>query len=422
MPAHKATRRSSRSAKRSRARRGPRGAWAITSALVLAGAAGLWSFHSRAQAHPAPAVTAAAAATVAAGSPSPAPVRVTLAQDRYTVPGRLDLDLPDSGQAAIAVQGLGTLGSSGPTGTAQPIASVTKTMTAYLVLKDHPLAVGQDGPLLTVTDDEAGQLPEEEALHQSLVPVHAGEQFTERQALQALMLASADNMAQILAEWDAGTESVFVARMNQTAAALGMTHTHFSQPSGYLGTSTSTAPDLVKLGEAASSDPFFADLVDQSTATISGGAITNYNTLLGTDGVDGIKTGSTYWAGGCLLFSAHTTVDGHPADLVGAILGQPGSITTMLPNAFAATQDLITSTDNALERATVLTPGQTVAWRTTPTGIRQPLHPAHPVTLTAWPGLTLHFHLTGAPDQPVLQVQTPAGATDTTVALTTSAS
>ena len=352
--------------------------------------------------------------------PHPAqPMRITLALPAtLTVPGGTDLDWPSSGQAAIAVQGLGLLGHSGPTSTPQPIASVTKTMTAYLILKDHPLAAGQPGPDITVTAAEAAQLPEEEALQQSLVPVTTGQQFTERQALQALMLASADNMAQILADWDSGTETAFVARMNTTAAALGMTHTTFTQPSGYLGTSVSTATDLVTLGDAAINEPSFAQLVDQTSATLPSGTITNYNTLLGTDGVNGIKTGSTYWAGGCLLFSATTTVNGHPATLIGAVLGQPGTITTMLPNVFTATRQLITSTDNTLTRTTILTTTQTIATRTG-NGPPQNLHLTHNLTLTDWPGLTFHLHLAGTPTNPTLTIQTPDGHTDTTTPLTT---
>jgi len=356
--------------------------------------------------------------STAKASPSAQAPRVTLAiPATLTTPGHTDLDWPTSGQAAIAIEGLGQIGDSGPSSTPQPIASVTKTMTAYLILKDHPLAVGQQGPSITVTAAEAAQLPEEEALQQSLVPVATGEQFTERQALQALMLASADNMAQILADWDSGTETAFVAKMNATATALGMTHTTFTQPSGYLGTSISTAPDLVTLGEAAMNDPFFTQLVDQTSATIPSGTVTNYNTLLGTDGVNGIKTGSTYWAGGCLLFSAATTVNGHPATLVGAILGQPGSITTMLPNVFAATRQLINSTDSTLTRTTLLTATQTIATRTS-NGAPQPLHLTHDLTLTNWPGLTFHLHLTGTPTNPTLTIQTPDGHTDTTIPLT----
>ncbi|MBF9073056.1 D-alanyl-D-alanine carboxypeptidase family protein [Streptacidiphilus fuscans] len=329
--------------------------------------------------------------------------------DTFTVPGHLALAWPSSGQAAIAVPGVGLLGSSGPVGTAQPIASVTKTMTAYLILKDHPLAPGQSGPVLTISAAEAAALPGEEALNQSLVPVRTGERFTERQALQALMLASADNMAEILAAWDAGSESRFVTRMNAMAATLGMTHTRFSQPSGYLGTSVSTATDLVKLGEAAITDPFFADLVDETSATIPGGTIRNYNALLGQDGVDGIKTGSTYWAGGCLLFSAHTRVAGHEITLVGAVLGQPGNISTMLPSVFAATARLLHSADQALEQVTVVGQARAVAELSGSGDATRLLHPSHAVTMVGWPGLQLTLRATGSAANPALETLTPDG-------------
>ncbi|MEY9940293.1 hypothetical protein [Streptacidiphilus sp. MAP5-3] len=327
----------------------------------------------------------------------------------FTVPGHLALAWPSSGQAAIAVPGVGLLGSSGPVGTAQSIASVTKTMTAYLILKDHPLAPGQSGPVLTITAAEAAALPGEEALNQSLVPVRTGERFTERQALQALLLASADNMAEILAAWDAGSESRFVTRMNAMATTLGMTHTWFTQPSGYLGTSVSTATDLVKLGEAAITDPSFADLVDETSAVIPGGAIRNYNALLGQDGVDGIKTGSTYWAGGCLLFSARTRVAGHEVTLVGAVLGQPGNISTMLPSVFAATARLLHSADRALEQVTPVGQSRTVAELSGGGNTPQLLHAPHAMTLVGWPGLHLTLRLAGSAAQPALQALTPDG-------------
>ncbi|RAG80541.1 D-alanyl-D-alanine carboxypeptidase [Streptacidiphilus pinicola] len=340
--------------------------------------------------------------------------------DSFTVPGSLALAWPAAGQAAIGVPGVGLLGSSGPVDTPKSIASVTKTMTAYLILKDHPLAPGQSGPALTVSAAQAAALPEEEALHQSLVPVRAGERFTER---QALMLASADNMAGILASWDAGSETRFVARMNAAAASLGMAHTHFSQPSGYLGTSVSTATDLVKLGEAAITDPFFADLVDETSAVIPGGAIRNYNALLGQDGVDGIKTGSTYWAGGCLLFSAHTRVAGHEVTLVGAVLGQPGNISTMLPSVFAATARLLRSADHALEQVTVVGRGRTVAELAGNPGLSgaghtpELLSAPRAVTLVGWPGLRLTLRLTGSATSPALQALTSAGRTVATTPL-----
>jgi hypothetical protein len=77
---------------------------------------------------------------------------------------------------------------------------------------------------------EAAAYPAELRSGESLVPVNAGERISERQALEALLLPSADNMAWILARWDAGRQARFVARMNATARALGMTATRYTDP------------------------------------------------------------------------------------------------------------------------------------------------------------------------------------------------
>ncbi len=89
-------------------------------------------------------------------------------------------------------------------------------------------------------------------------PIEAGEQLTERQALQALLLPSANNIAAVLAQWDAGSASRFVARMNATARSLGMTHTRYTDPSGYDDATVSTAADQVRIVDRAMRLPVFA--------------------------------------------------------------------------------------------------------------------------------------------------------------------
>src|SRR5204863_304982 len=79
-----------------------------------------------------------------------------------------------------------------------------KVMTAYLVLRDHPLGLGQDGPTITLTDADVVDTDRRRRQQESVVPIDAGEQLTERQALQALLLPSANNIAEVLARWDAG--------------------------------------------------------------------------------------------------------------------------------------------------------------------------------------------------------------------------
>src|SRR5256714_8814122 len=130
----------------------------------------------------------------------------------------------------------------GPNQHAAAIASVAKVMTAYLVLRDHPLRLGQDGPTITLTDADVADTDRRRGQRESVVSIAAGEQLSEREALLALLLPSANNIAAVLARWDAGSASRVVARVNATAESLGMTHTPYTDPSGYDDGTMSTSP------------------------------------------------------------------------------------------------------------------------------------------------------------------------------------
>jgi serine-type D-Ala-D-Ala carboxypeptidase (penicillin-binding protein 5/6) len=229
---------------------------------------------------------------------------------------------PADGQAAVQV---GQSQVQAPNQHSAPIASVAKVMTAYLVLRDHPLALGQDGPTITLTDADVADTDRRRRQQESVVPIAAGEQLTERQALQALLLPSANNIAAVLARWDAGSADRFVARMNATARSLGMTHTRYTDPSGYDDATVSTAADQVRIADRAMRLPVFASIVATPSATLPvAGTVHNTNTLLGHGGFVGVKTGSTAAAGGCFAFRAIRAIDGKRTTITGVVLGQPG--------------------------------------------------------------------------------------------------
>jgi D-alanyl-D-alanine carboxypeptidase (penicillin-binding protein 5/6) len=231
---------------------------------------------------------------------------------------------PVYGQAAVLLSGQPRI-HAGPNQHAAPIASVAKVMTAYLVLRDHPLHPGHEGPTITLTAADVADTYRRAGQHESVVPVAAGEQLTELQALQALLLPSANNIAAVLARWDAGSENRFVARMNATARSLGMSHTRYTDPSGYDDATVSTAADQVRIVDRAMLMPVFASIVATPNATLPvAGAVHNTNTLLGQDGFVGVKTGSDNAAGGCFAFRAVRWIDGKRTTITGVVLGQPG--------------------------------------------------------------------------------------------------
>ena len=231
---------------------------------------------------------------------------------------------PAAGQAAFTRTGQSEIQAS-PRQYAVPIASVAKVMTAYLVLRDHPLRIGEDGPTITLTDADVADTDRRRGQEESVVPVAAGEQLTELQALQALLLPSANNIAAVLARWDAGSEDRFVARMNARARSLGMAHTRYTDPSGYDDATVSTAADQVRIVDEAMRLPVFARIVATPSALLPvAGIVHNTDTLLGHDGFVGVKTGSDDAAGGCFAFRAVRRIGGQRTTITGVVLGQPG--------------------------------------------------------------------------------------------------
>lgn len=288
-------------------------------------------------------------------SPSGSPTRhssSTKPRTGSTQPRRLSVAIswPSAGVSAVDINGTGAM--AGPGGRRPvPIASVAKLMTAYVVLQDHPLTSGGAGPAIVVQPSEAAAYASEAGNGDSLVPVVAGERITERQALEALLLPSADNMAWILARWDAGSRAAFLERMNATARRLGMTGTRYTDPSGLSPSTTSTAVDEVRLGVAAMRQPALKAIVARTTAVIPvAGVVRNYDSLLGKDGIVGLKTGTTAAAGGCVLLAAWHDLGRQPVLIVAASFGQRGTTRTMLAEALSAGDRLVLRVERALDR------------------------------------------------------------------------
>ncbi len=317
------------------------------------------------------------------------PVAAQASQVSVTMPGAgAPITWPAQGEAAVGVEGSGLLGTHG-TQTATPLASVTKLMTAYVILRDHPLSGSGTGPNLTVTPADVALYQTEQTQGDSVVPVVAGEQLSERQALEGLLIPSGDNIARLLATWDAGSTSAFVAKMNADAKALGLTNTHYTDPSGVVAGSESTAASQARLAMVDMTIPAFRTIVGMAQVTLpNAGVQYNVDSQLGTDGIVGIKTGWTPTAGGCFVFAATTKINGRTQTVVGAVLQQVGTTTqpSALTQAFIASRALITSADRAIEQQTVIRRGQTVGRLTAPWAQPVSLQASRSVTLTGLPG------------------------------------
>jgi D-alanyl-D-alanine carboxypeptidase (penicillin-binding protein 5/6) len=260
------------------------------------------------------------------------------------------LSWPQSGQAAF-VLGEGRLSAS-PYQQPAPIASLAKVMTAYLTLDRYPLSGEQDGFTITVTAADAQAAAEDAIRNQSIVAVQAGEQLTERQLLQALLIPSGNNIAFILAAAVAGSETRFIAEMDAEARALGMSHTAYTDPSGFDPGTVSTAADQLRIFQRAMRFRAFRQIVSMASVTLPvAGTLTNFNPLI-AEGYAG-KTGSDSAAGGCLAFFTNVTVGGRRLTAAGVVMGQgEGSDTSaILAAAGEAAEQLVDSVAPRAARA-----------------------------------------------------------------------
>ncbi|MFI5865347.1 serine hydrolase [Streptomyces sp. NPDC051546] len=323
--------------------------------------------------------------------PLPKPTLKMTANASYTFEGGAPaLPWPKEGQAYMAAAGLGPVGTFGEQ---KPVAigSVAKAMTAYVVLKDFPMKKGEKGQMIPV-DKAAVEDGKKETEGESTVNnLKEGGTISQEDALNAIMIPSANNVARLLARWDGGQEA-FVKKMNDTAKELGMTNTTYTDPSGLDATTVSTAEDQVKLGLKIVEMPELIAITKKPKWTDpTGKDWRNYNDLVPFNGSLGIKTGSTTKAGGNLLFAAEKKVGKTNQLIVGAVLGQHG--VPILGTAIGASKNIMLATQKMLTAAPVVKKGSVVGYVDDGLGTRVPVVATADVEAVGWPSLTIAVKL-----------------------------
>ncbi|MFD4715659.1 D-alanyl-D-alanine carboxypeptidase, partial [Streptomyces sp. NPDC058430] len=331
-------------------------------------------------------------AVVQAVRPLPAPTLALTAKSTFAFDGdKVSLPWPAEGQGSMDVSGIGAMDRFGEQKPV-PIGSVAKAMTAYVVLKDHPLQPGKDGPSIGVdakAEKEGGYDSEGES---TLNTVKEGDKLSQKDALSAIMIPSANNIARLLARWDAGSEEAFVKKMNAAAKDLGMTGTTYTDPSGLKETTVSTAQDQVKLGNELVKIQALMDITKLPTwKDPSGKTWQNYNRLVPYNNAVGVKTGSTTKAGGNLLFAATKDAGGETVTVVGAILGQHRAPIIDTVNAVSKTAML--AAQDAVKASTILKKGDVVGYVDDGLGGQTPVVVTKNVSAVGWAGLTVKLEL-----------------------------
>lgn len=199
------------------------------------------------------------------------------------------------------------------------IASLTKLMTALVVMQNH-----SPNEIVTIPED----LPELSAEDQK-IGIKSGEQFQLSSLMSALLVHSANDVANALAIWDSGSVANFSSKMNNYARQWGLDSSNFSNPSGLDEAGhSSSASDLLVLATILMQDPDFKTIVNTQSTVIKNTnnksyQLTTTNKLLNLPYVYGIKTGFTREAGQSLMLLAEK--DSH--QIVTLVLNSPDRFT-----------------------------------------------------------------------------------------------
>lgn len=254
-----------------------------------------------------------------------APLQVTdpVVAKHSVLPGAAaQLAFPGYGGSAIGAVGFdGVLAHAG-TDAPLPMASITKIVTMLVILQAKPLTVGEEGPSVTMTATDVGYYNHYRSLNGSVTTVKAGLVFTEHELMELALVHSANNYAASLAVWAFGSMDAYLAAEQSWVASQKLSSMTITDPTGIEPTDAASTTDLLTLGKIALANPVIAQIVAIKSVTIHDiGTLTSTNTLLGSQGINGIKTGTLNDAGSNLLFAANHTVGGNTVTIVGVVLG-----------------------------------------------------------------------------------------------------
>jgi serine-type D-Ala-D-Ala carboxypeptidase (penicillin-binding protein 5/6) len=226
-------------------------------------------------------------------------------------PAAAAIVLPKIGEAAVSVVGAndylgstasGIFASSGGN-SALPMASISKLITAMVILGAKPLGASGAGPTITWSKADHDLYDKYYLLNATIAAMPTNSTMSEHDAIETMLVVSACNYAEALADWAFGSNAGFVYATKKWLAANGLSGTIMVEPTGIDARNVSTPSDLIALGKLAMANPAIAAIVAKTALDLPALAgMPNTNDLLGTDGVNGIKTGTL--GGSDLLFSA----------------------------------------------------------------------------------------------------------------------
>jgi D-alanyl-D-alanine carboxypeptidase (penicillin-binding protein 5/6) len=265
-------------------------------------------------------------------APLAAPDAVVSSTPVGAAPAAATLAFPSQGAAAISVSGgdayLGPTASgiwaTSGTDEARAMASITKLITAMVILDAKPLADANDaGPTITFDKADHDLYDKYYVMGATIARMPTGSTMSLRDALATMLIPSASNYAEAVSTWAFGSQGAFLDAARRWLSAHGLTGTTIVEPTGISSRNTSTPADLLMIGKLAIAHPAIASIAATPALSLPGpGGMSNTNTLLGVNGITGLKTGNLGEDSYNLLYSATLDVGAtEPLTVVGVALG-----------------------------------------------------------------------------------------------------
>lgn len=340
---------------------------------------------------------AVAYAAFAVLAPLPAVPAITQPLSQFNTSAAV-VSLPGYGAVAIGAADGEQIYAGIDLDTSRPIASITKVVTALVVLDAHPIADGEPGQTLTMTDADSRLPARYAALQGTVAPAPAGSTITQRQVIELMLVHSANNYAETLAVWAFGSVDGYLAAARTWLDQHGLTTISVADTTGFSPLNVATPRALIELARLAHADTVVSEAAALPSVTVPGvGSYLNRNLIVGVDGVTGLKTGTLDEAGACLLFSADHEVDGDTITVVGVVLDGPDHA-----RVAADVRALLASIRDDYHRVTVATAGDVVARYDTPWGESVTLSVAETVDDLVWGSVQSSATVTAPTLQPGL--------------------
>lgn len=297
---------------------------------------------------------------------------------------------PPAGASAISIsgadaylgEGASGIWSSSGTGEPLPIASITKLITALVILDAVPLSSADDpGPTITFGASDHALYDRYYVQGATIAPMPIGTSMSLHDALAAMLIPSASNYAEALSSRIFGSQNAFLGATRDWLSAHGLTGTTITEPTGISPRNTSTPADLLAIGKLAAAHPAIAQIVATPSISLPGaGQLSNTNGLLGTAGITGLKTGTLGEGTYSLLYTATLIVGtADPLAVTGVLLG--GSSRESVNTTVIATLDSIRA---GFHKVPVATSGQEVGTISTPWGSTAELVVGEDASIFTW--------------------------------------